>query len=153
MPDFVRAAYRQKTLRVKNPGYIRPWIHVLDALFGYLSLIEKLSFSPQNFSGSWNFGSSSEHPITVEDLIQKLNSNWPSSILIEKENLENHFEDDCLLLNTEKTRKQLGFDCSWNIDFTVEKVIEWYREFFEGADAKELCIRQIKSYLHLNCID
>jgi CDP-glucose 4,6-dehydratase len=42
IPDCAKAFIFKKTLVIRNPFHIRPWQHVLDALYGYLLLAEKL---------------------------------------------------------------------------------------------------------------
>ena len=42
-PDIIRSCFEENILEIRNPNSVRPWQHVLDPLFGYLSLAEKLS--------------------------------------------------------------------------------------------------------------
>src|SRR4051812_3609445 len=56
IPDFVRAVTQGQALRVRNPGAVRPWQHVLEPLAGYLLLAEHLYSEPQRFAEAWNFG-------------------------------------------------------------------------------------------------
>ena len=56
IPDILRALSNDKAISIRNPYSIRPWQHVLDPLYGYLLLIEKLFEDPKNYSDGWNFG-------------------------------------------------------------------------------------------------
>ena len=56
IPDCLRSIKNKTTLRVRNPGAIRPWQHVLDPLTGYLDLIEFLYNQKKCRSSSWNLG-------------------------------------------------------------------------------------------------
>ena len=42
-PDIIRSCFENKPLEIRNPESVRPWQHVLDPIFGYLSLAVKLS--------------------------------------------------------------------------------------------------------------
>src|SRR4029079_9453459 len=54
-PDAVRAWRGGETLRVRRPGAVRPWQHVLEPVFGYLVLAQRLWERP-SLAGAYNFG-------------------------------------------------------------------------------------------------
>ena len=46
-----------KNLIIRSPNATRPWQHVMEPIFGYLKLAEKLfSKNGEKYVGSWNFG-------------------------------------------------------------------------------------------------
>ena len=51
----MRAVLAGEQVRVRNPGSVRPWQHVLNPLSGYLVLAQALWNSPEHATG-WNFG-------------------------------------------------------------------------------------------------
>ena len=55
IPDIINAWYRKKTLKVRNPNFDRPWMHVLDTLFGYILFIMKKQTQNKEVS-TLNFG-------------------------------------------------------------------------------------------------
>ncbi len=55
LPDAVRAVEDGHTLRVRSPGAVRPWQHVLNPLAGYLTLAERL-WDSEDAARPWNFG-------------------------------------------------------------------------------------------------
>ena len=55
--DCVEAFINKKSLLIRSPNSTRPWQHVMEPIFGYLKLAEKLtSNSGKKYIGSWNFG-------------------------------------------------------------------------------------------------
>lgn len=57
IPDIIKSVFFNKKLILRNPNQIRPWQHVLDPLFGYLLLGNKLLTNELsgNVYPSWNF--------------------------------------------------------------------------------------------------
>ena len=55
VPDLIRAVLSGQPLRLRNPGAIRPWQHVLEPLSGYLLLAARLG-AEERYADGWNFG-------------------------------------------------------------------------------------------------
>src|SRR5262249_40201288 len=49
VPDALRALIAGEPIRLRRPGAIRPWQHVLDALAGYLALGANLATHPRQY--------------------------------------------------------------------------------------------------------
>lgn len=147
IPDLVKANYNKKEIILRDPNNIRPWQHVLDCLFGYLTLSKKIYKNPNKYSGSWNFGPKKIglKAIELTRLIKKNKSYKDLKIkVVRNKYKENHF----LSLNTEKSKKLLKFD---NIILTNEMVsitLDWYEKYYSSK--KEIIFYsdlQIKKYI------
>lgn len=55
LPDLIRAARAGAVARLRAPHAARPWLHVLDALSGFLALAEALWWRPAEASSAWSF--------------------------------------------------------------------------------------------------
>ena len=57
VPDIIYSFINNSMLSIRNPNYIRPWIYVLDVVFGYIHLpyYNKLRKKTDSFN-NWNFG-------------------------------------------------------------------------------------------------
>jgi CDP-glucose 4,6-dehydratase len=56
IPDIFKSYFKKKVLNLRYPNAIRPWQHVLEPIYGYLILSQKL-YEKKSFAlGSWNFG-------------------------------------------------------------------------------------------------
>ena len=68
LPDCVRALEDVRPVYVRNPGAIRPWQHVLEALGGYLLLGARMAEWPRKFCGAWNFGPALSSSVGPRDM-------------------------------------------------------------------------------------
>ena len=78
IPDAVRAWQAGDLLNIRRPDAVRPWQHVLDPLFGYLSLAEKL-WSEPTIAGPYNFGPASSDVFSVRDVVGQASMYFPNS--------------------------------------------------------------------------
>ncbi len=145
VPDCIRALSAQRPVIVRNPAFVRPWQHVLEALSGYLMVAERLDSENENDS-AWNFGPDLASHRSVNELVDSVLAHWGSG-----EKLLNHSgprpaEAGKLYLNCEKARRLLGWQPLWNFEETVEATVDWYRSALNGADIWNLTTGQIGSY-------
>lgn len=127
VPDLVRAANNAKALQIRNPSAVRPWQHVLEPLSGYLLLGQRL-WSDASLVGAWNFGPGTGSEISVETLVTRLAAHWPA-LHIEHDNSTHPHEAAILRLNCDKAKQELGWQPVWNINTTLAKTADWYRQF------------------------
>ena len=60
---------KKRKSKVRNPNFNRPWMHVLDTLFGYITLIMQVSIKKNNYI--YNFGpKKSSKFFTVINLVE-----------------------------------------------------------------------------------
>ena len=144
IPDIARAQIKKEKLKLRNPHSVRPWQHVLDPLSGYLRLAIRLSESDDpKFQSSFNFGPRSDNFRTVEELVKAVYELWPGSFEIDKDRNPPH-EAKLLMLDTEKSRKLLGYESLLDFDRSVETTINWYKSTFEGKNPLEIALSQIE---------
>lgn len=143
IPDIIRSIQRNEAVKIRNPHAIRPWQHVLEPLYGYLLLCEKLYSGDLKFSGAWNFGPTNEGVETVGNIADKIVKLWGSGT-IEVGNEKGPHEANLLMLDTNKARNYLNWIPTLNIDETIDLIVEWYM----GSDGrkKELTEKQILSF-------
>ncbi len=77
VPDILRSLLAGQPARLRNPGAVRPWQHVLDALSGYLWLgARMLEDGADGLAGAWNFGPESGDAIPVSELTEQMLRAW-----------------------------------------------------------------------------
>ncbi len=142
IPDIVRTAVAGEALRLRNPGAIRPWQHVLCPLAGYLLLAQALCESP-SFARAWNFGPSSGDARTVEWVVRRISELWPGGVPWERDEGEHPHETALLELDSTRAREQLGWVAPLDLDAGLRATVEWYLAWRAGADAREATLAQI----------
>ena len=148
IPDLVRAVVGRRDVTIRNPDATRPWQHVLEPLSGYLWLGAQLPFRRELRSG-WNFGPADAEPRTVEQVATVLLNKWmpPSTRLIVERDPGIH-ESTLLRLDCSKAQHALQWHAAWDVDRTLEAIVDWYRHFYDSpkADMFAFSIRQIEEY-------
>src|SRR3989338_2204238 len=76
IPDCIRAFAANKPVIIRYPDAIRPWQHVLEPLYGYLLLAQRLYKNGRAFSGGWNFGSNNKDQKTVRWVVERIIGLW-----------------------------------------------------------------------------
>ena len=144
VPDVVRAIVNETPLQVRNPSATRPWQHALALVHGYLVLADRLWREPETAIGAWNFAPSSQDAIPVHELIAKFAGNWRAPHV---ENEPTKLPEQQLLsVDATKARTKLSWCPPWDIDEACRYTVDWYRGFYDGTDAIELCQSQIRDY-------
>ncbi|MDO9318895.1 MAG: CDP-glucose 4,6-dehydratase [Gammaproteobacteria bacterium] len=145
IPDAVRAWQTASTLEIRRPQAIRPWQHVLEPLFGYLNLAEKLWNQPE-LAGAYNFGPPSNEAATVREVIELARTAFGQGQIAFGEVNTGPHEAGLLSLETAKVREILSFGSKWNLAETIMRTMTWYRDQQHGADARRLCEAEITVY-------
>ena len=146
IPDFFRALDVGETLQVRSPNAIRPWQHVLEPVFGYLALAEKLVVNDSSYSEAWNFGPEKEDNKAVSWIVERLcnkisGSKWE---LIGTPHLH---EAGLLNLDISKSKSRLNWSPRWDLTKALDMTIDWHQAWKQGKSMKEISINQIKSYI------
>lgn len=148
VPDIIESFNTNKQVILRNPKSIRPWQHVLEPIFGYLLLAEKLFTSGQSFAEPFNFGPKDEDCVSVETIMQFISSKWNNNPgwITKTENILH--EAYTLKLNTSKAYNKLGWSPKWDINKAIEKIINWNNAFVNNKNMVEYSITEIDNYLN-----
>ncbi len=149
IPDAMRALMDGKTIQVRNPASVRPWLHVLDPLYGYLLLGKKLLDDGHAFAEAWNFGPQETVGVTVEQLVNKITSNWEGGNWALAPGGCAKPEMNMLRLNWDKSSQRLGWKPQLSWDHALDLTVEWYQGFMQEQNIQELCLDQIDYYTAL----
>jgi CDP-glucose 4,6-dehydratase len=150
VPDAVRALTAVQPVPVRNPGFTRPWQHVLEPLGGYLLLGAKLEQARQTrspadiarYAQAFNFGPNPDANRSVRDLVEEFLRHWPGKW--EQALQEKHLKEAPLLsLAIDKARDVLGWEPRWDFTRTVAETVAWYRN---NGSPVEFTQKQIAAY-------
>lgn len=152
LPDCMKALMDNSPIAVRNAKSVRPWLHVLDPLAGYLVLGEKLLTAEKDFADSWNFGPREHEAITVQQMVEKAIAIWGNGDWIDKSDPNAKPEMGLLKLNWDKAANLLHWSPRYNWSKAIEETVQWYKSFerfkenAESVDLYQTCVEQIKKY-------
>jgi CDP-glucose 4,6-dehydratase len=146
VPDIVRASRAGTPVRLRYPHAVRPWLHVLEPLGGYLMMVQRMAATGKAEAETLNFAPDPTQSKTVADLVDAYcagNGGQPGWAM---ENAEQPKEAGLLLLSPAKARAILGWRPQLSFEETVEWTADWYRRQESGEDPRELTVEQIDRY-------
>jgi CDP-glucose 4,6-dehydratase len=146
VPDVLQAFADGRSALIRNPDAIRPWQHVLEPLYGYLCLAEKLHENPESFAGAWNFGPHDADAKPVRSLVDRLATHWGGQANWSVDTHPQPHEAHYLKLDISKARSQLGWSPRWSLDQALERTAHWYRHYISGGDVRSFSLGQIQEY-------
>ncbi len=144
VPDVVAACSRKEAPLLRNPDAIRPWQHVLDALFGYLLLAQRLHEN-RDAETSWNFGPQEARTPTVAAVAERIATildgpHW------QKATDDGPRERHALRVDSSKARATLGWRSKMSVDAAIDWTAQWYARHAAGRDTRSLVAEQISAY-------
>jgi CDP-glucose 4,6-dehydratase len=146
IPDFMRAIFSGKKVKIRSPYAIRPWQHVLEPLSGYLALCKNLYTGGTAFAEGWNFGSDDNDAQNVEWISKTICNLWGKGASFEIDKNPQPHEANYLKLDCSKAKALLGWTPKWDIETTLKSIVDWNKAFVAGANMREMTENQIKDY-------
>jgi len=127
IPDCVRAAKKGEKIVIRNPNSVRPYQHVLDAIFAYLMIVQK-QYENSVYSGNYNVGPNLENIVTTKEIVEMFCKTWGNeqSYVIQEDN--GPYESSYLLLDCQKIKETFGWNQVWNIEKSVQAVVSFEKE-------------------------
>ena len=147
IPDIIRSIQNENELEIRSAKAIRPWQHVLEPIFGYISIAEK-GYENMTFNEAFNFGPDTEGIVDVETIVKKVKKidNRLNYKIIEKPSLH---EAKLLKLNISKVKNILNWKPKLDIDSALKFTLDWYQAENTNLDIYEFTRQQIKEYIEL----
>lgn len=154
IPDCIRAVRKGEQIIVRNPDSTRPYQHVLEPVFGYLTVAAE-QYNDVTKASCYNIGPDDADCVTTGRLVDLFCDKWneiaKSKALneaswVNKSDGGPH-EAGFLKLDSSKIEKELGLYNRWHIDTAMEKIIEWTVADVTGGDVLEVMDGQIKLYM------
>ena len=145
VPDAMRFLACGESISVRNPLATRPWQHVIEPLAGYLKLAEVLATESNPPCEAFNFGPVLSSNRSVSQLVNTIIETWPGKWHCDSDTQSVH-EANLLHLQIDKSYHCLGWRPYWDFATTVRRTVSWYRSHYNGADAFECCLADLKAY-------
>lgn len=146
VPDIVRAMLQGERPEIRNPGSVRPWQHVLEALGGYLMIAQKLLEGRDEAATAWNFGPADDDAQPVQWIVERMLQTWGSNLDWDKPAGPQPHEAVLLRLDCSKARLELGWRPQLRLQEALAKVVEWHKEVAQTGEARRISLEQIAEY-------
>ncbi|HEY0220126.1 MAG TPA: CDP-glucose 4,6-dehydratase [Afipia sp.] len=152
LPDVFRAVETGETLVLRFPQATRPWQHVLEPIYGYLTLAEKLYREGIEFAEGWNFGPEEADSRSVQWIVERLISSGLPLRWRHDDGPKVH-EAGQLMLSSAKAKSKLSWHPRWHLAKALDQTFSWYQAWRAGSDMSEASREQIKHFLTGNADD
>lgn len=150
VPDCVRAAEAGKAVEIRNPNSTRPYQHVLEPLYMYLT-IAMMQYKDPSYAGSYNVGPDDCDCVTTGTLARTFCDTWGEGLTYtflspEVLGVQPH-EAGFLKLDCSKAKGTFGWKPGMHITEAITAVADWSKACRSGADMIEYTDMQINDYL------
>jgi CDP-glucose 4,6-dehydratase len=71
---------------------------------------------------------------------------WGDSARWERDGVDQPHEANLLKLDCSKAHQSLGWAPRWNLETTIDRIVEWQKSFQNKVDMRALSIAQIEEY-------
>lgn len=150
IPDCIRAAVKGKDIIVRNPFSTRPYEHVLEPVAAYL-MIAKAQYEDKAYAGNYNVGPDDSDCWTTGRLVTLFCDKWNkatgSTVKWIDQYDEGPHEANFLKLDCSKLRNTFGWKPRWNVETTMQKIVEWSINYMTNGDISECMEKQIEDFL------
>lgn len=149
IPDCIRAVEKGEEIVVRNPFSTRPYQHVLEPVAAYL-MIARAQYEDKKFAGNYNVGPDETDCWTTGNLVDLFCKEWEKQTgtqvtWVNKYDGGPH-EANFLKLDCSKIKRTFGWKPVWNVEKTMEKIVEWSDCYLKRGDIVECMERQIEEF-------
>lgn len=146
VPDCVRAAIGGEKIRLRHPGGVRPYQHVLEPLFAYL-LLAQAQYQDPFLQGCYNIGPRLRDCVSNRELAQRFCALWGNGLALEEgEQSLGPKETGRLSLQIQKAQRVLGWTPVWTVEEALEHTIRWTKCWLEKGDIWNCMGEQIRCF-------
>ena len=151
IPDCVRAARSNTDIIVRNPYSVRPYQHVLEPVIAYLMIAQE-QYRDKSYAGSYNIGPEEENCLTTGELVdlfcEKWNKQTDTNIKWINESDNGPYEASYLKLDCSKIKSIFGWKSKWNINETVESIVEWTCCYINKESVEKCMDQQLYRFMN-----
>lgn len=146
VPDLARAMKSGVPVSIRNFDAVRPYEHVLDAVFAYVILAKK-QWDDSSVAGAYNIGPNDESIMTNREVIDYFVNNGETPIQDDSGGKTFH-ETTILKLDSGKFRRAFQWEPHWASKSDIlSKTFDWYAKWTAGADMAAFTQDQVREFL------
>lgn len=145
IPDCVRAMAAGKEIAVRNPYSTRPFQHVLEPLYAYLTIVQK-QYEDIAYQGYYNVGPDDCDCVTTGELVTLFCRLWGDGATWVNRHDGGPHEANFLKLDCSKVKRTFGWQPRWHIEEAIQKTIDWSKAYLDGKDMLQVMDGQIREF-------
>ena len=115
-------------------------------LSGYLTLAAKLFSEGIHYAEGWNFGPEDMDAKNVEWITSTICKLWGEGASFSIDANPQPHEANYLKLDCSKAKSELDWLPKWNIETTLNTIVNWNKAFLKGENIRTVTEQQIKKY-------
>ena len=97
---------------------------------------------------AWNFGPRDEDCKSVRIVLDKIVKMWGDGVAWSIDENNNPHEAGILKLDCSKAKLRLKWNPRWGLNHTLKLIVEWHKNYLNGGDIKENCLKKLKDMLN-----
>lgn len=147
VPDIVRAMRSGESVGIRNFNSVRPYEHVLDALYAYLVLAAH-QFELPELAGSYNVGPNDDCLMKTGEIVSYAQENFGLNVDDLSDPNAPH-ETTVLKLDSSLFRSTFNWEPLYNTKKSIlETTFDWYNQVDVGSEVAAVTLDQVRSYLN-----
>jgi CDP-glucose 4,6-dehydratase len=148
IPKYINYLSANKKIKITDNG-VRSWMHVIEAIYGYLLLLEK-QYKKNTFfiDNSWNFVPDKNSHLSVLNVIKLLNNFFNKKIKIIANFSITKKNYNSLNIDSMKIKKFTSWKSLLSLFDTFELVSSWHKDVIKGDNIHQVSRNQILLYLN-----
>lgn len=121
---------KNKKVVIRSPNATRPWQHVLDALYGYITLSINLKKNSKLNGQVFNFGPPLNNNYKVIEVLKLAKKFWDKVFWKILHKKKKDYESNLLKLNSSKAKSILKWNCNLSFKESIYFATDWYKYFY-----------------------
>ena len=145
IPDCIRAVSAGNPIIVRNPHSVRPYQHVLEPLFIYLTIAMR-QYEDEAFAGCYNVGPDDRDCVTTGSLADLFCQAWGDGAAWVNQYDGGPHEANFLKLDCSKIKSVFGWQPRMDIREAVTWTVEWTKAYLAGEETRKVMDSQIHRF-------
>lgn len=146
VPDCIRAQAKDGHIDIRNPKSVRPFQHVLEALFAYVTVAMR-QMQSKELASSYNVGPKPENSITAGELCDIFCREWGENATWDRREVDGPRESLLLRLNCTKIKDAFGIEPVMSVEDAVKLTIKWEKKYETGEVMYNEFREEIKDFM------
>lgn len=146
IPDMLNAFENGNSVALRYPASVRPWQHVLEPLSGYTLLAEQLFEKGGEYAEAWNFGPRDQDCKSVAWIAETMAQYWGKGAAWHADTNNHMHEASQLKLDASKAQARLNWQPRWDINKSLQSIVDWHKAYKSSMDMQKFCISQIEDF-------